>query len=91
MEFREKFVGRTFENQIIELDGKEFEHCTFVNCMIVLRRGETRLHRCTFDRCKLMLKDQAYTVGKIIQAFTHGKAVKVLDLLEEPPPPEESN
>ena len=90
MEFKERFVGRTFRNEIIELDGREFEHCEFVNCMVIVRRGETRLHRCTFDRCKLMLKDEAYTVGKIIQALTHGRGVKVLDLTEEPPAPNES-
>jgi hypothetical protein len=72
-----------FSNQKIELDGKSFIHCEFENCIIVLEKGETEIPGCTFKNCKLMLKGNAYNVGKIIKLFTHEGPLKVLDI-EEP-------
>ena len=72
-----------FSNEKVELDGKSFVHCHFENCMIILERGETEISGCTFKNCKLMLKGNAYTVGKIIKLFTGKSPLKVLDM-EEP-------
>jgi hypothetical protein len=46
-------------------------------------RGETEISGCSFENCKLMLKGNAYTVGKIIKLFTGKNPLKVLDM-EEP-------
>jgi hypothetical protein len=67
----------------IELDAKSFIHCEFQDCIIVLERGETEVSGCSFKNCKLMLKGNAYTVGKIIKLFTGKNPLKVLDM-EEP-------
>jgi hypothetical protein len=72
-----------FSDQKVELDGKSFIHCEFKNCIIILERGETEVSGCSFKNCKLMLKGNAYTVGKIIKLFTGKNPLKVLDM-EEP-------
>jgi len=81
--YKVRYRNTTFSNQKIELDGKSFIHCEFEDCIIVLERGETEISKCTFKNCKLMLRGNAYTVGKIIKLFTRGSPLKVLDI-EEP-------
>jgi hypothetical protein len=51
--------------------------------LIILERGETELSGCSFKNCKLMLRGNAYTVGRIIKLFTRESPLKVLDM-EEP-------
>jgi len=82
-DYRVRYKNTKFSNQKMELDGKSFDHCQFENCMIVLETGETAVSGCTFKDCHLMLKGNAYTVGRIIKLFTGQSPLKVLDL-EEP-------
>lgn len=81
--YKIRYKSSKFSNQKIELDGKAFNHCEFNNCLIILERGETELSGCSFKNCKLLLKGNAYTVGKIIRLFTGKSPLKVLDI-EEP-------
>ena len=81
--FRIRYKNSKFSNQKIELDGKSFIHCEFNDCLIILERGETELSGCSFKNCKLLLKGNAYTVGKIIKLFTGKSPLKVLEM-EEP-------
>src|SRR4030066_1529321 len=78
-----RYKNAKFSNEKIELDGKSFVHCEFENCIIILERGETEVSGCSFRNCKLMLRGNAYTVGKIIKLFTGKSPLKVLDM-EEP-------
>jgi hypothetical protein len=78
-----RYRNSRFSNQKIELDGKTFVHCEFENCLMILERGETELSGCSFNNCKLMLKGNAHTVGKIIKLFTGKSSLKVLEM-EEP-------
>jgi len=81
--FKIRYRNSKFSEQKIELDGKSFIYCDFKNCIIILERGETDVSGCRFQNCKLMLKGNAYTVGKIIKLFTGKSPLKVLDM-EEP-------
>jgi hypothetical protein len=81
--FRIRYKNSKFSNEKIELDGKSYIHCEFNYCIIILERGDTELNGCRFQNCKLMLKGNAYTVGKIIKLFTGKNPLKVLDM-EEP-------
>jgi hypothetical protein len=81
--FQVRYKSAKFLNQKIELDGKSFIHCEFQDCIIILEKGETEVSGCSFKNCKLMLKGNAYTVGKIIKLFTGKSPLKVLDI-EEP-------
>jgi len=75
-----QYKNSKFVNQKIELDGKSFSHCQFEDCLIILERGETGLSGCTMKNCKLMLKGNAYTVGKIIKLFTRENPLRVLEV-----------
>jgi hypothetical protein len=81
-EYRVRYKNSKFSNEKVELDGKSFIHCDFENCIIILERGETEVSRCSFKNCKLMLKGNAYIVGKIIRLFTGKSPLKVLDVDE---------
>jgi hypothetical protein len=82
-DYKFRYKSAKFSNQKIELDGKSFLHCEFKDCLIILEKGETELSGCSFKNCKLLLKGNAYTVGKIIKLFTRESPLKVLDM-EEP-------
>jgi hypothetical protein len=69
-EYKVRYKNAKFSNQKVELDGKSFIHCEFQDCMIILETGETEVSGSTFKNCKLMLKGNAYTVGRIIKFFT---------------------
>ena len=82
-DYKVRYKNAKFSNEKVELDGKSFIHCEFENCIIILERGETEIYGCRFKDCKLMLKGNAYTVGRIIKLFTGKNPLKVLDM-EEP-------
>jgi hypothetical protein len=82
-EYKVRYKNTKFSNQKVELDGKTFIRCDFENCIFILERGETEVSGCSFRNCKLMLRGNAYTVGKIIKLFTGKSPLKVLDV-EEP-------
>jgi hypothetical protein len=77
------YQNKIFQKEIIELDNHSFKNCEFRECMIVLRKGVTELKSCRFDNCKLVLKDNAFTIGKILQTFTGKGPVKVVDFDEQ--------
>jgi hypothetical protein len=81
--YKVRYKNSKFSNEKVELDGKAFIHCQFENCLIILEKGETEISGCRLKNCKLMLKGNAYKVGKIIKLFTRESPLKVLDL-EEP-------
>jgi hypothetical protein len=74
-----RYKNSKFSNQKIEVDGKSYNSCEFENCIIVLEKGETDLSGCKFKDCKLVLRGNAYTIGKIIKLFTGQSPLKVLD------------
>jgi len=81
--YKVRYKNTKISKQKVELDGKSFIHCDFENCIIILEKGETDVSGCTFKNCKLMLKGNAYIVGKIIKLFTGKSPLKVVDM-EEP-------
>ena len=81
-DYKAHYKNATFSRQRIELDGKYFEKCQFKDCLIVLERGETDIRGSSFLNCKLLLKGNAYTIGKIIKLFTGKSPLKVLDFDE---------
>ena len=73
------YQNKVFQKEIVELDNHSFNKCTFRECIIVLRKGETELKSCHFENCKLLLKDNALTIAKIITTFTGKSPLKVVD------------
>jgi hypothetical protein len=81
-DYKTRYKNATFTKERIELDGKYFENCRFKDCLIVLERGETDIRGSSFLNCKLLLRGNAYTIGKIIKLFTGKSPLKVLDFDE---------
>jgi len=79
MDYRTRYKNARFSNQKVELDGKSFIHCEFENCMVVLETGETEISGSRFKNCRLLLKGNAYTIGRIIQLFSGKNPMKVVD------------
>ena len=82
MDYRTRFKNARFSNQKVEVDGKSFDRCEFENCMIVLEKRETDLSGCRFKNCQLLLRGNAYTIGKIINLFSGKGPMKVVDFQE---------
>ena len=80
--YKVQYKNSTFSGKRIELDGKYFNHCRFKDCIIVLEKGDTDISGTSFENCKLLLKGNAYVIGKIIKLFTGKSPLKVLDLDE---------
>jgi len=49
----------------------------------VLEKGDTDISGSRFENCKLLLKGNAYIVGRIIKLFTGKSPLKVLDFDEQ--------
>ena len=82
MGYQTRYRNAKFSNQKVEIDGKSFLNCEFENCMIVLESGETELSGCRFKNCQLLLRGNAYTIGKIINLFSGKGPMKVVDFQE---------
>lgn len=81
--FKTRYKNRTFQREVIELEKHSYRNCEFRDCMIILRAGDTELKSCTFSGCKLILKGNALTIGKILKMFSGEGPLKVVDYDEE--------
>ena len=81
-EYKVTYKNSKFTDQKIEVDGKSFTNCEFKGCIIVVEKGETDLAGCRFQNCKLMLRGNAYNIGRLIKLFTGKSPLKVLDFNE---------
>jgi hypothetical protein len=82
MDYKVRYKNARFLDQKVELDGTSFDRCEFENCMIVLERGETEITGSRFENCHLLLRGNAYTIGKIINVFSGKGPMKVVDFRE---------
>lgn len=48
--------GKTFKDEIVYIDFKDYRYCNFENCTIVLEYGICRMSDCTFTSCKFEAK-----------------------------------
>jgi hypothetical protein len=71
------YKNKTFTREKIELDGKQFKHCVFKDCLVIVERGETHLSGCSIENCQLVLRGNSYTIGQIITLFTGGGPLRV--------------
>ena len=61
--------GKTFRDQLIDLDFTIWEKCSFIDCTIHISYGIFKLRNCDFSNCKLSLRGAAGTVAKLIKLF----------------------
>ena len=77
-----RYKNKKFVKERVELDGHAYDNCTFVECLIVLEKGETEIKSCVFQKSRLMLLGQALQIAKILQNFIGEKPLQVLDFAE---------
>lgn len=77
-----RYKNKKFIKERIELDDHAYENCTFIDCLIVLEKGETEIKNCVFERSRLVLRGQALQIAKILQNFIGDRPLKVLDFAE---------
>lgn len=64
-----KIKKQEFNDDDVELDGNEFEDCTFKNCDLVFRaRAPVSLNRCELYDCRWSFRDAA----ALTTGFLHG-------------------
>jgi hypothetical protein len=61
----QKEFGTTHTNSTINIDGKHFEACKFINCALIMTTGLTSLDRCEFDGCNLQVVEGSPASGAI--------------------------
>jgi hypothetical protein len=55
---------KTFNSETVELDDRQFNLCSFINCVLIYRGGEPpAFNNCTFQRTRVQLEDAAANTG----------------------------
>ncbi|MBM4333642.1 MAG: hypothetical protein FJ117_20900 [Deltaproteobacteria bacterium] len=77
-----RYKNKKFVKERVELDSHAYDNCTFVECLIVLEKGETEIKNCVFQKSRLMLLGQALQIARVLKDFIGEKPLKVLDFAE---------
>ena len=57
-----------FTNSVVDMDGKSFTSCEFVNCTLRYKGGECEWDKyTTFSGCSLALQDAAQRTARFLQ------------------------
>lgn len=74
---------RRFEREIeglsVSLEGYDWEGCTFKNCEILVSEGNFSLINDSFVGCRLTLSGKAAGIGKVIELFSQGKPLNLVE------------
>ncbi len=70
-----KVEGRTFRNELIDLDFSDWEKCNFINCTIHTTYGIFKLKNNDFSKCKLSLDGPAETLARLLHIFFEDKPI----------------
>lgn len=66
---RIKVEHKTFKNEDMYMDGHSWFRCKFINCNIIIERGDFDVIFCNFDKCKLTAKGNAVAILKMAKLF----------------------
>lgn len=76
-------IGRTFENDRIEVDGQVFERCTFNRCRIVYSAVDgVTFKECRFYTCDWVFNDGADLTLRYLSALYRGIGAEGRELVE---------
>jgi hypothetical protein len=68
-----RIVDRTFIGSFVELDGNEFERCTFIQSKLVFSAtASVSFESCVFDRCEWVFDGPAETMLFFLSALYRG-------------------
>jgi len=78
-----RYVGETFENATINLDGNQFEGCTFVKCRIIYTAADTfSIDGCTFVTCDWLFDGAAERTLYYLSALYRGLGPPAQELVD---------
>ena len=68
-----QFHSSSYENDIVELDGNEYDHCDFQHCILVYRGGTPpRFAHCSFLQSPFRFEDAAGNTLSFLASLYHG-------------------
>jgi len=78
-----RYVGQTFEQMQVNLDGNQFERCTFIRCRIVYTAAGTfAIDGCTFTTCDWQFDGPAERTLYYLSALYRGLGPQGQELVE---------
>ncbi len=78
-----RYVGQTFNDEAIDVDGKRFERCTFNRCKIIFNgQAATAFDRCTFNQCQWVFDKGAEQTLQYLSALYTGLDQGGKDMVE---------
>lgn len=68
-----KIVNKTFHNESVTVDGKDFSECTFTNTVLIYAAGEVpSFSNCTFDAVALEFEGAATHTLQFLSGLYRG-------------------
>lgn len=78
------FFNEDFTNQTVEVDGNQYELCTFTGCSLVYSGGEVPVfERCSFSQTSIQLEDNAYNTVQYLKDLSSSGASPAVDRVIE--------
>jgi len=72
--------SETFKDDVVQLDGRQFEDCTFNECQMHFSgHAPLNLKNCRFNNCKWVFKDAAQLTLNILTEMYHGGMKPVVE------------
>ena len=66
-----QFVDCTFQGSTVVLDGNEYSRTHFIQCRIVITRGNFSLIECSFDTCNFEFGGEAENIRSLVLGLIH--------------------
>lgn len=63
---KNKSFGR---DDVVIMDDKGFEGCSFVDCTLIYNGGMTQWSNCHFDTCRIVLGEAANRTEQVLKGF----------------------
>ena len=61
-----QFSNCVYQGTTVVLDGSEYRQCKFLNCRVVVTRGNFSLHDCEFDGCNFEFGGEAENIKALV-------------------------
>ena len=65
-----KFTNKPFKKETVNLNGNQFDHCTFINCELIFNGvGSVGLTNCSFNHCRWTFQGPAADTVAFMKAL----------------------
>ncbi len=78
-----RYIKQSFSGEIVELDGNQFEDCTFTDCKLIFSAlDRVSFNRCTFTECNWVFDGPAETTLSFLSDLYQGLGPEGRKLVE---------